>query len=108
MGLVMTNENANAFKTVTSRDPMSEDYSYINKLIEFVWTKTMERHRTANSAFRFFDSEGRGQIKKSDLFTGFEKLRIKLSNEDFSRIWGILDCSHRGRINYNEFCVLGE
>jgi len=76
--------------------------------VEFVWIKIQERHKNTTQAFRFFDQKGKGKIKKADLIEGFDKLRIKLCNEDFEKFWSFIDSSKRGKVTFNEFCVLGE
>lgn len=89
-------------------DSVAEEEEYADKLVEFVWTKIHERHKNTTHAFRFFDQKGKGKIRKADLIEGFDKLRIKLSNEDFLKFWSFIDSSKRGKVTFNEFCALGE
>jgi len=42
------------------------------------------------------------------LIEGFDKLRIKLSNQDFEQFWNFIDSSKRGKVTFNEFVALGE
>ncbi len=109
MGLIMTNEESHAYQQAPSRGGKHQsDGEYIEQLVEFCWIKIMERHRTATSAFRAFDVRGKGAIKKGDLVSGFDKLRIKISNEDVDKVWSYLDQSSRGKVFINEFCAMGE
>jgi Ca2+-binding EF-hand superfamily protein len=65
-----------------------------------------ERHRSTTQAFRFFDLDARGKIKKSDVITGLEKLRVRLAARDFDLIWEYLDPQNNGAININDFAAL--
>jgi hypothetical protein len=64
---------------------------YIEKLVQFTWTKVKEVHPNTSHAFRFFDVNGKGKIRKSDFSAGLEKLRIRLSAEDLAHVWQCLD-----------------
>ena len=98
------NKNKNDLNSVAE----DEEGEYISKLVEFVWTKIHERHKKTTHAFRFFDTKGKGKIRKADLIEGFDKLRIKLSNEDLDKFWSFIDSSNRGKLTFNDFCALGE
>ena len=75
-------------------------------MVELFWLKVFERHRSTTSAFRFFDLDARGKIKKSDVITGLEKLRVRLAARDFDLIWEYLDPQNNGAININDFAAL--
>jgi hypothetical protein len=110
MDLVFTNQATLLSKgrAAPGLHSVAEEEEYADKLVEFVWTKIHERHKNTTHAFRFFDQKGKGKIKKADLIEGFDKLRIKLSNEDFDKFWSFIDSSKRGKVTFNEFCALGE
>ena len=52
--------------------------------------------------------KGNGKLKRNHLLLGFEKLRIKLSNEDFEKVFCYLDKAKAGYVSFNEFCNLNE
>lgn len=87
----MTNEAYFVDKEIGGASAETDDEQvHQQKLVEFVWTKVMERHRNATHAFRFFDTRGKGKIRKADLLSGMEKMRIKLANEDCDKVWSYL------------------
>ena len=108
MSLVLKNEAYFVDKELGGNvTDMDEESEHQRKLVEFVWSKVMERHRNATHAFRFFDTRGKGKIRKGDLLSGMDKLRIKLANEDADKVWQFL-AQGRPAVTFNDFCVLGE
>ena len=65
-----------------------------------------ERFRNQSQAFRAFDATGKGKVFKSHFVESLERLRIRLSGQDISKIWACLDPQRRGYITFNEFCLL--
>lgn len=106
MDLVMSYDPVPLQQTKLPGNVLIESSDNTKTLAEFVWTKIMERHRNATSAFRSFDFKGKGKVKKAHLIEGFEKLRIRLSAKDIDAIWSLMDSQNRGYINFNEFCIL--
>ncbi len=74
--------------------------------MELFWLKVFERHRGTTQAFRFFDLDARGKIKKSDVITGLERLRVRLAARDYDLIWEYLDPQNNGAITINDFASL--
>ncbi len=109
MELVMQEQQP---KTTSLENPNQSsaflEFSHEKQLIEFVWNKIQERHRNTTQAFRYFDSKGKGKLKKADLILGLEKLRVRLAAKDIDTIWQVLDGQKRGFANFNDFCVLQE
>jgi|688.fasta_scaffold212733_1 Ca2+-binding EF-hand superfamily protein len=101
---VVLNKKKNELGTVAE----DSEGEYVQRLVEFVLNKIHERHKNTTHAFRFFDTKGKGKIKKIDLIEGFEKLRIKLSNEDFEKFWNHIDAQKKGKCTFNDFCALSE
>jgi len=69
-------------------------------LLEFIWSKVSEKYRTTASAFRYFDTKGRGKVKKMDLVQGCERLRIKLSTQDIDKVFQHLDTKCQGFLTF--------
>lgn len=105
MDLVMSYDQVPLIKS-SAANPAGNESDSKWSLVEFVWTKVMERHRNATTAFRSFDTKGKGKVKKAQLIEGFDKLRIRLSAKDIDQIWSLLDTQKKGYIHFNEFCVL--
>ena len=105
MDLIMANESLNLV-TPRKRRIEQPDQS-LAEAVAKVWSKVMERHRTTSDAFRFFDLQGKGKIKKSDFIRGLEQLRLRLAPADIDLVWRYVDQHRRGYANFNDFCMLG-
>jgi Ca2+-binding EF-hand superfamily protein len=69
-------------------------------LVQFTWTKIKDFHPNTTHAFRIFDVKGKGKIRKNELSAGLEKLHIRLSSEDFNKVWSYLDHESKGRVTF--------
>lgn len=83
-----------------------DEQEHLTELIETVALKMTERFRNQSQAFRAFDATGKGKVFKSHFVESLERLRIRLSAQDISKIWACLDPQRRGYITFNEFCIL--
>lgn len=50
----------------------------------------------------------KGKIRRTDFFQGLEKLKINLSQEDTEKLWAYMDIKGNGKINFSQFCILGD
>jgi Ca2+-binding EF-hand superfamily protein len=68
---VVLNKKKNELGTVAE----DSEGEYVQRLVEFVLNKIHERHKNTTHAFRFFDTKGKGKIKKIDLIEGMKTLK---------------------------------
>lgn len=101
----LDNQNPNQKPEPSKREL---DQTHIEKLIEFTWAKIRHHYQNTSHAFRFFDSGSKQRIKKQDFFEGLDKLYIRLSIDDKNKLWKFLDVNGKGRINFTDFCALGD
>lgn len=75
-------------------------------LLEFVRSKIADYHKNMRLAFMFFDTKGKGKLRKLDFQHGLEKMRILLSKHDVTKVFEYLDTEKAGFIYFNQFCAI--
>ena len=80
----------------------------VSALLEFVWQKIQEKHKSLTNAFRFLDYKSKGKIKKSDFALGLEKMKILLARADSDRLFNHLDKNSTGFLTFAQFCTIVE
>lgn len=78
----------------------------VTALLEFVWQKIQEKHKSLTNAFRFLDHKQKGKIKKSDFAIGLEKMKIHLARADSDRVFNHLDKNATGFLTFTQFCTI--
>ena len=74
--------------------------------MSFLIGKIKESFQNFHEAFRAFDIRDKGLVGKSDFTVALDNMKIKLSSSDIDQIFGYLDQSNDGSLNYQEFCNL--
>lgn len=80
----------------------------VSAMLEFVWQKIQEKHKSLTNAFRFLDYKSKGKIKKSDFALGLEKMKILLARADSDRLFNHLDKNSTGFLTFAQFCTIVE
>jgi len=82
--------------------------SHLDQMLEFIWTKIEEKFSSFSIAFRYFDQENNTTVNKQEFRDGLQRLKVRLSNEDFNSAFSYLDKHRIGYFTYNQFCTLSE
>ena len=78
----------------------------MKRLLNFLLGKIKDSYQNFHEAFRAFDIRNKGLVAKSDFTIALDNMKIKLSPSDIDQIFGYLDQSNDGSLNYHEFCNL--
>ena len=67
-----------------------------------------QKFKKLADAFRFFDMDDNRTIDFIEFFSGLDKLRVKMSEQDAHNCFKYLNSKGDGEIDYNQFCALVE
>ena len=84
-----------------------QDPALANNL-EIIWSIINQKFKKLADAFRFFDMDDNRTIDFIEFFSGLDKLRIKMSEQDALKCFKYLNSKGDGEIDYNQFCALVE
>ena len=71
-------------KDKASAEPsqLTKDEIYLNRMLDFCWTRIQERFKTISPAFRYFDLNFNNRVSFNEFILGMENLKVKLSSRD--------------------------
>lgn len=81
------------------------DKEYVDSLLEFVYSRIVEKHKNLSAAYRLFDKQGKGHLSRTEFSNGLQGLHIRLAQSDLIAIFAHL-AKGKGSISYNDFCHL--
>ena len=74
--------------------------THLKTLLNFLIVKIKDSYENFHEAFRAFDIRNKGLVTKSDFTVALDNFKIKLSSSDIDQIFGYLDQSNDGSLNY--------
>ena len=69
--------------------------------LEIIWSIINQKFKKLADAFRFFDMDDNRTIDFIEFFSGLDKLRIKMSEQDALKCFKYLNSKNDGEICYN-------
>ncbi len=76
--------------------------------LEIIWNNIHQKFKKLNDAFRFFDMDDNKTIDFVEFYSGLDKLRIKMSDQDALKCFEYLNSKNDGQVDINQFCALVE
>ncbi|CDW76593.1 ef hand family protein [Stylonychia lemnae] len=100
--------NSNSFKVSLEyqTDIKNASNDKTDKLIRYVHMRIEEKFKDFRHAFRGFDRNYDGNLSFKEFMGGLENIGIRLSLEDFLKIFQVLDYDQTGEIDFFKFCLL--
>lgn len=99
--------NSNSFKVSLEYQTDIKTLSdKTDKLIRYVHLRIEEKFKDFRHAFRSFDKNYDGNLSFKEFMTGLENIGIRLSLEDFLKIFQVLDYNQSNDIDFSKFCLL--
>lgn len=100
--------NSNSFKVSleyqTDIKNISNDKT--DKLVRYVHMRIEEKFKNFRQAFRSFDKNYDGNLSFKEFMSGLENIGIRLSLDDFLKIFQVLDYNQMNEIDFYKFCLL--
>ena len=81
---------------------------HLSSLLDLLWMKITERFSSMSQAFKFFDVNQSQTISVREFYSGLERLRMSISEEDARLVFSYMDNDGNGDVTYSEFCELCE
>ena len=82
------------------------ELAYVQQLTSLVLSRFEDKHRNLTDVFRFIDQRGRGKVKKVDFLAAVERMRISMSREDITKVWGYIDVKSKGYITLADLSLV--
>lgn len=70
--------------------------SNLSALLDFMWMKISERFNSMSQAFKFFDVNQSQTISVKELYTGLERLRMSITEEEARQVFSFMDDDGNG------------
>ena len=83
-----------------------EQYSRVDKLLQHVNNRILEKYKGFTEAFRRFDKNFDGSLKFREFVLGLGEMGINLTLPDYRLIFDKIDFDKDEEIDYFKFCLL--
>jgi hypothetical protein len=101
--------NSKCFKNSLERIPMmktDKTYGRIDKLLQHVNNRILEKYKGFREAFRKMDKNFDGSLNFREFMQGMQEMGIALTFPDYRLIFDKIDFDNEGEIDYFKFCLL--
>jgi Ca2+-binding EF-hand superfamily protein len=84
----------------------SKTYGRIDKLLQHVNNRILEKYKGFREAFRKMDKNFDGSLNFREFMQGMQEMGIALTLPDYRLIFDKIDFDNEGEIDYFKFCLL--
>ena len=84
----------------------SESYGRVDKLLQHVNNRIIEKYKGFREAFRKMDRNFDGSLNFREFMQGMQEMGISLTLPDYRLIFDKIDYNDEGEIDYFKFCLL--
>jgi hypothetical protein len=103
------NNRSTNFINSLERQPMmktANTYSRIDKLLQHVNNRILEKYKGFREAFRRMDKNFDGSLNFREFMQGMQEMGINLTLPDYRLIFDKIDFDEEEEIDYFKFCLL--
>jgi len=84
----------------------SQSYGRVDKLLQHVNNRIIEKYKGFRQAFRKMDRNFDGSLNFREFMQGMQEMGISLTLPDYRLIFDKIDYNDEGEIDYFKFCLL--